>query len=92
MLDEFHTALMEGGAPVERSVYDGGTRYIARHLAREITQSRWGVAEARKRVNTDDELVRTAVELLAKAGTPQQLFAVATAYAAAMPRGPEDPR
>ncbi len=77
MLDEFHSVLQGGGVPVERAVFDGGRRYIARHLAREITQTRWGVAEARRRTNADDEVVREALTLLRRANSPEQLIRVA---------------
>lgn len=83
MLNRFHADLDAGGAPVDRAVFDAGSRYITRHLAREITQSRWGVAEARRRTNADDEVLREAVELLHKAGSPEQLFRVAAESAGA---------
>ncbi|MCI0433570.1 MAG: S41 family peptidase [Gemmatimonadetes bacterium] len=78
MLNRFHTDLETAGIPVERNVFEGGKRYIARHLAREITQSRWGVAEARRRTNADDEVVREALALLNKADTQAALFQLAS--------------
>jgi carboxyl-terminal processing protease len=80
MLDEFHAALNAGGAPVDKATFDEGVRYISRELGREITQSRWGVSEARIRTNSDDDVVRTAIDLLQRADSPSQLFAVAKEY------------
>jgi carboxyl-terminal processing protease len=92
MLDEFHTALVAGGAPVDKATFDEGARYISRQLAREITQSRWGVAEARRRQNTDDESVRTAVDLLSRSGSPDQLFRAAADLAPTTRRAGLDPK
>jgi carboxyl-terminal processing protease len=80
MLNQFHAALSAGGLPVDKATFDEGSRYISRQLGREITQSRWGVSEARMRENADDDVVRTAIELLSRANSPSQLFAVAKEY------------
>ncbi len=93
MLDEFLAAINTSGLSVDKPTFDKGKRYISRQLGREITQSRWGVAEARRRDNTEDEAVRAAVELLVRATSPEQLFTVAAQYASTQGRRPgEDPR
>jgi carboxyl-terminal processing protease len=83
MLNEFYTALTTAGFKVERSTYDAGSRWIGYQLASEITFSKWGEAERRRRENSDDQQVRAAIDLLNKATTPQSLFQLAQQYAAA---------
>jgi carboxyl-terminal processing protease len=95
MLDAFYTALADAGLTVEREVYDAGRRWVAMHLGYELTISRWGAAEAKKRQNGDDSQVRTAIELLHRADSPASLFAAAEAYestlrTAVRSSGPED--
>lgn len=84
MLDAYYQALAEGGVEVDRAVYDGARRWVAAQIGDEITVSKWGVAEARKRSNTRDVQVGTAVDLLQRANTPESLFELAAARAAAM--------
>lgn len=82
MLDEFYIALQEAGLGVEREIYDDGRRWVELQVGQEITYSRWGVSETRKRDNTTDAQVRVAAELLRQANDPQSLFAAASAYEA----------
>ncbi len=84
MLDDFYRALQQAGLQVERSVYDDGRRLVQIQLGYELTISRWGVAEVRKRENRSDPQVRVATELLQKSRDPKSLFAAAAAYEAAM--------
>ncbi|MGH7504582.1 MAG: S41 family peptidase, partial [Longimicrobiales bacterium] len=84
MVNAFYQALQEAGLNVERSVYDSGRRWIEMHLGYEVTISRWGVAEAKKRQNRDDRQVLVARELLRKADSTASLFAAASAYEAAL--------
>jgi hypothetical protein len=46
-------------------------------MADEITRSKFGYQEWRKRLNTDDPQVRAAVQLLRDSRTPEQLFVAA---------------
>ncbi|HSJ07339.1 MAG TPA: hypothetical protein VK936_11570, partial [Longimicrobiales bacterium] len=65
------------GVEVERSLYDGGARWVARELGYEITQSKWGEQSARQRTNSDDPQVQLAADLLSRATTPESLFTLA---------------
>jgi carboxyl-terminal processing protease len=80
MLDGFWTALVQAGARAARADYDAARRWVEREIQREVVISKWGVAEARKRLNADDPQVRTASELLRGASSPQALFAAASEY------------
>ncbi|MGH7555310.1 MAG: S41 family peptidase [Longimicrobiales bacterium] len=80
MRDEFYAELKQAGLDVDRAAYDDARRWVDIQLGREITYSRWGVAENRKRENRSDPQVRIATELLRKAKDPKSLFAAATTY------------
>ncbi len=82
MLDAFYRKLVEAGVNVDRALFDAGRRWVSAQIGDEITVSKWGVAEARKRANTRDPQVRTAVDLLQQARTPESLFDVAAARTA----------
>lgn len=82
MVDEFYIALQEAGIEVDREIYDDAQRTIEIQLGAEITRTRWGFSEARKRNNTTNPQVRVAVELLRQATDPASLFSVAAAYEA----------
>jgi carboxyl-terminal processing protease len=77
MLDEFYRTLLASGVEVERSVYDAASRWVAVELGDEITYSKWGEQERRKRRNAADPQVRTAAELLRNSESPQALFVTA---------------
>jgi carboxyl-terminal processing protease len=80
MLDAFYVALRDAGLEVDRTVYDAGRRWTGMHLGYELTISKWGAAEARKRQNAEDAQVRSALELLRRADSPESLFAAARGY------------
>jgi carboxyl-terminal processing protease len=82
MLDSFYAALTGAGVEVDRSLYDGGARWVARELGYEITQSKWGEQVARQRTNSDDSQVQLAADLLSRATTPESLFTLAGTYEA----------
>ncbi len=77
MLDDFYKSLVAAGFTLERPTFDAGSRWVGYQLASEITFSKWGTEERRKRENSDDRQVRTAIDLLDKASTPQALFQLA---------------
>jgi carboxyl-terminal processing protease len=77
MVNEFYDALMTAGVVLDRETYDQGSRWIRVQLADEITRSKFGYQEWRKRLNTDDPQVRAAVQLLRDSRTPEQLFVAA---------------
>jgi carboxyl-terminal processing protease len=80
MLSAFYTTLQEAGLPVDRAIYDKGGEWIATWIGSEISISKWGNQEARKRLNSQSPELRVAVELLRKAQSPKALFQVAEAY------------
>jgi carboxyl-terminal processing protease len=73
----FHDALVEAGIPVDREEYDAAARWIELELGSEITYSRWGEQERRRRQNAADAQVRAAAGLLARAATQASLFELA---------------
>jgi carboxyl-terminal processing protease len=77
MIDEFYDELTRAGVEVDRAVYDAAFRWVAMELGDEITYSKWGEQERRRRVNSIDPQIRTAVELLRASNTPQALFGAA---------------
>jgi carboxyl-terminal processing protease len=77
MIDEFYDELVRAGVEVDRAVYDAASRWVAMELGDEITYSKWGEQERRRRVNSIDPQVQTAVELLRSSNTPQALFGAA---------------
>lgn len=80
MLDEFYRSLGTAGFKIDRAEFDKGSRWIAYQLASEITFSKWGQQEQRRRDNIDDRQVAAAIELLKKATTPASLFDVGKQY------------
>jgi len=86
MLDEFYRTLIDGGFKIERPTFDAAKRWVSYQLASQITFSKWGDQERRRRENADDQQVRAAIELLQKATTPESLFTVAEQYQGASRR------
>ena len=80
MLSGFYTALQEAGLSVDRAIYDKGGEWLATWIGSEISISKWGNQEARKRLNSQSPEVRVAVELLRQAQSPKALFQVAETY------------
>ncbi|MEX2282968.1 MAG: S41 family peptidase [Gemmatimonadota bacterium] len=80
ILDAFHKALQDGGVSIDRRIYDAGVAWIRTQLAYEISNSKWGTQEARKRVNAESQEVAVAADLLRRAQTPQGLFKVGEAF------------
>ncbi len=80
MLGEFYSALQQGGATVDRELYNSASKWVANWLAYEISKSKWGVQEANRRVNAESPEVRIAADLLRRSTSPKQLFAEADVY------------
>jgi carboxyl-terminal processing protease len=80
MLGEFYQALTRAGVTIERPVYDAAERWVATGLGYEMTYTKWGEQEARKRLNSESPEVRVATELLRKANSPSSLFNLADTY------------
>lgn len=82
MLSELYGALAEAGVEMDRALYDSARRLVGRDLAIDITRSKWGEEEWRKRLNAEDPKVELAARLLREATDMTSLFALASAYAA----------
>ena len=85
MVNAFYTSLKESGVNVDRSLYDRGSNWIATWLAYEISYSKFGSQEARKRVNAESAEVQVAADLLSRANNPKALFVQSDAYNAKHP-------
>jgi carboxyl-terminal processing protease len=77
MLEEFFGRLKTAGVPVTHEQFMGASRLIRQRLGFEIAYSKWGSSVASQRSNADDASVRTAVDLLRAAPSPQALFKAA---------------
>jgi carboxyl-terminal processing protease len=82
MLEGFYRMLQEAEIMVERTLFEGATRWVASQLAYQITYARWGNQEARKRANMEDTQVRVAADLLRRSPDPRSLFAAAERFIA----------
>jgi carboxyl-terminal processing protease len=80
MFDEFYAKLTSAGVKLDRETFNGGRNWIAREIASEVTISKFGREEWRKRVSAQDRQIKVAIELLQKASSPQGLFAAAADY------------
>jgi carboxyl-terminal processing protease len=80
MLDAFHQELAAAGINIDRTMYDSASRLVAMELGDEITASKWGYQERRRRQNTLDPQFRTAVQLLQRANNPAALFSAAEQF------------
>lgn len=85
MIASFHRALQDAGVVVDRTVYDKASSWVATYLGYEISFSKWGTQEARKRLNTESPEINLAADLLRKADSPKSLFTLADAYNAQRP-------
>jgi hypothetical protein len=73
----YYNALVNADITLDRAVFDGALRWIDQEIGYELTYSKWGEQTARQRLNAEDVQVRTAVELLSRATSPQSLFTLA---------------
>lgn len=85
MIASFHRALQDAGVVVDRTIYDQASSWIATYLGYEISFSKWGTQEARKRLNTESPEITLAADLLRKANSPKTLFTLAEAWNAQQP-------
>ena len=74
MRAEFFERLRAAGIEVTREQFDAAARLLDQRLAYEIAFAKWGVSVAAARSTANDNVVRSAVELLRNASTPQALF------------------
>lgn len=64
------------GVDVTWEQFEGARRLVDRHMGTEIARARWGSEGQAQRANRDDNVIRTAVDLLRQAGTPEALFSM----------------
>lgn len=81
MLSGFYEALKANGIAVDRSLYDGASRWVGQNLGAEISLALWNREAYQKRWNQEDRQIAVAAELLREAATPQELFAAAARHA-----------
>ena len=74
MLQEFFRQLVAGGLEVTPEQYAAGRQLVEGRLGYEISQAKFGSAVAAQRENSNDKVVRTALELLRGAPNQQALF------------------
>jgi carboxyl-terminal processing protease len=81
MLAGFYDTLVAEGMAVDREVFDNASALIRRRLANEISVAAFNRAEGWKRLIEDDPQVRTAVELLERTRTVDEMFGLLPGYA-----------
>jgi carboxyl-terminal processing protease len=74
ILDAFYKTLQESSIVVDRAIYQAGSNWIKTQLAYEISNSKFGTQEARRRVNAESPEVKLAADLLRRSTSPQTLF------------------
>ena len=77
--DELYRRITSKGIEVDRSLYNGASRYIDRELDLRITRLAFGDSTARRRTLGEDPQLQRALELLQRGNTQQELFALVTA-------------
>ena len=77
MRDQVYPLLQQAGVGVPRDVFDNASGYIDEQLGYEITRAVFGSgAEARRRALSDRQM-QTAVRLLRRGRTQEQVLAIA---------------
>jgi carboxyl-terminal processing protease len=74
---EVFQMLRAEGVEVTSEQLDSASRLIDRHIGGEIALAKWGQEGRAQRANLEDNLIRTAVELLREGQTPRALFGIA---------------
>ncbi len=77
MLDELYASLQDAGITVERPLYDGASRLVAREIGIQLATVAFDEAASLRRRLVLDRQVETAAELLRQGRTQKQLFALA---------------
>jgi len=79
-LDAFYRELQDAGIRIDRAIYDAGDDYLVPWLGYQISITKWGTQEGRRRFNMASPEIKVATELLRKSSTPRALFTQADAY------------
>lgn len=85
MLDTIQVRLRESGVTVADSVYDGARELIADQFAPELTRYVFGRSAELRRLAIRNNQTQKAIELLERATSPSQLFALAQREPAGAP-------
>jgi carboxyl-terminal processing protease len=74
---EVYQMLRADGVEVTLEQLHGAGRLVDRHIGGEIARAKWGQEGQAQRANREDNVVRTAIELLREAPSQQRLFTTA---------------
>lgn len=74
--NELYRRLTAKGVEIDRSLYEGASRYIDRELELRVARLAFGDSTARRRALDDDAQLRKALELLRRGQTQADLFAI----------------
>ena len=77
--DELYRRFTAKGIEVDRSLYNGASRFIDQELDVRITRLAFGDSTARRRTVDDDPQLRQALDLLRRGNSQQELFTLVTA-------------
>ena len=83
--DELYRRLVAKGVTVDRTAYDGASRYVDRLIDQRVSQLAGGDSTAKRHDLQFDAPLRKALELMEKGNTQKDLFTLA----AAQPQGKE---
>src|SRR5690606_26310068 len=84
MEQELLSLLVSEGVEVTAEQLEAARRLVDVHLGSEIAQAKWGQEGRAQRANRDDNVIRTAVELLRQAPSQADLFSMAEVRAQAL--------
>jgi carboxyl-terminal processing protease len=77
--DELYRRITAKGVEVDKALYNGASRFIDRELDVRISRLAFGDSTARRRTLDEDPQLRTAIDLLRKGNSQQELFTLVTA-------------
>jgi carboxyl-terminal processing protease len=83
--DELYRRLTAKGVTVDRAQWDASSRYVDTQLEQRITRLAFGDSTAKRRSLKYDAPLRKAIEVVNRGQTQKDLFAIASAEAAAHP-------
>ncbi len=79
--EELYRRLTEKGVEMDHALYEGAARYIDRELEIRITRLAFGDSTARRRTLVDDPPLQRALDLVRRANSQDELFALLPAGA-----------
>lgn len=77
MENELYQILRADGVEVTREQFEAAEDLVARHIGEQVALAKWGQEGRAQRVNRDDAVVRSAIELLRQAPSQEALFGMA---------------